>query len=195
LLDVAANYANYNADLTRTIPVNGRFTRRQRQVYQAVLRVLRAQIKALVPGKKWKAWQKEAEQSIEKELVDLGLLTLREIKRQHPDKPAFKRHFMHGVGHPLGLDVHDLALLNEPFAPGWVMTIEPAIYLPTEGFAVRLENDALITESGAVDLMADIPIEPEEIEQLMSAARKRSRRQRRPSMTARRAEELMSLSR
>jgi Xaa-Pro aminopeptidase len=167
LLDIAANYANYNSDLTRTIPVSGKFTPRQRQVYDAVLRVLRAQIKGLTPAKKWDQWHKEAEQAIEHELLGLELLTPRDIKKQDPEKPAFKKYFMHGVGHPLGLDVHDLGLLREPFAPGWVMTVEPGIYIPEEGFAVRLENDVLITENGAVDLMADIPIEADEIEELM----------------------------
>lgn len=167
LLDVAASYANYNSDLTRTIPVNGRFTKRQRAVYDAVLRVFRQSVKGLTVGKKWKDWQKEAEQLIEKELVDLGLLTLREIKRQNPDKPAFKKHFMHGLGHPIGLDVHDVGITTEPFQAGWVMTVEPAIYIKEEGFAVRLENDILITENGTVDLMAQIPIEAEEIEDLM----------------------------
>ena len=105
---------------------------------------------------------------IEKELVDLGLLTTRAIKRQDPDKPAFKQYFMHGLGHPLGLDVHDLGFTTEPFASGWVMTVEPAIYIPKEDLAVRLENDVLITENGVVDLMADIPLEPDEIEDLMN---------------------------
>jgi Xaa-Pro aminopeptidase len=168
LLDVAANYANYNADMTRTIPVSGRFTRRQRRVYNAVLRVLRASIQGLVPGKKPKDWQKEAEQMIEKELVDLGLLTMREIKRQDPDKPAFKKYFMHGLGHPLGLDVHDVGFTIEPIQPGWVMTVEPAIYVREEGFAVRLENDILVGANGNTDLMADIPIEADEIEELMN---------------------------
>ena len=171
LLDVAANYANYNADMTRTIPVSGRFTRRQRQVYNAVLRVLRASVKGLVPGKKPKDWQEEAEQMIEKELVDLGLLTRREIKRQDPDKPAFKKYFMHGLGHPLGLDVHDVGFTTEPIQPGWVMTVEPAIYVKEEGFAVRLENDILVGENGNMDLMADIPIEADEIEELMNKKR------------------------
>jgi Xaa-Pro aminopeptidase len=170
LLDVAASYANYNADMTRIIPVSGRFTRRQRQVYDAVLRVLRDCIKGLIPGKKPKDWQKEAEQLIEKELVDLKLLTVREIKKQDPDKPAFKQYFMHGVGHPLGLDVHDVGFTTEPMQSGWIMTVEPAIYIREEGFAVRLENDVLITETGPVDLMADILIEPEEIEELMTKA-------------------------
>jgi len=172
LLDVAASYANYNADMTRTIPVSGRFTRRQKQVYQAVLRVQRACIQALRPGKKPKDWQKEAEQFMEKELVDLGLLTTRQIRRQSPDAPALKQYFMHGVGHPLGLDVHDVALTVNPMQAGWVMTVEPGIYLPEEGFAVRLENDVLVTGNGPVDLMADVPIEPGEIEDLMRSRRR-----------------------
>ena len=164
LLDVAASYANYNSDLTRTLPVSGRFTRRQKQVYNAVLRVLRQSIAGLTPGKLTKDWQKEAEQFTQKELVDLGLLTTREIRKQNPDRPALKKYFMHGVGHPIGLDVHDVGLTVEPIQPGWVLTVEPAIYLPAEGFAVRLENDILIQEGGNIDLMADIPIEADEIE-------------------------------
>ena len=167
LLDVAASYANYNSDLTRTVPVSGRFTRRQKQVYNAVLRVLRAVSEAATPGKLPKDWQKEAELFVEKELVDLGLLKPSEIKKQNPDQPAFKKYFMHGVGHPLGLDVHDVGHTVEPFQPGWVLTVEPAIYLKEEGFAVRLENDILVQEGGNVDLMADIPIEAGEIEDLM----------------------------
>jgi Xaa-Pro aminopeptidase len=173
LLDVAAAYANYNADLTRTIPVSGRFTRRQRQVYQAVLRVLRAQTAGLQPGKKWRQWQEEAEDAVAKECVELGLLKPRDLKRKvkDPDKKPVKKFFMHGCGHPLGLDVHDVGFTTEPFQPGWVMTVEPAIYLPKEDLAVRLENDVLITEHGAVDLMADIPLESDEIEALMSKRR------------------------
>lgn len=168
LLDVAAARMNYNSDLTRTLPVNGRFTRRQKQVYNAVLRVLKASTAGLVPGKRTKDWQKEAEQMIEKECVDLGLLTLKDIKRQDPATPAFKKYFMHGVGHPIGLDVHDVGFTTEPFAPGWVMTVEPAIYIAEEGLAVRLENDVLITSEGPRDLMADIPIEADAIEDLMA---------------------------
>jgi Xaa-Pro aminopeptidase len=171
LLDVAANYANYNADMTRTIPVGGRYSRRQKQVYNAVLRVLRGSIDGLKPGKRWKEWQKEAEQLIEKECVDLGLLKMTDIKKQDPDKPAVKKYFMHGVGHPLGLDVHDVGLVTEPMQEGWVMTVEPAIYIPDEGFAVRLENNVLIKASGNVDLMADIPIEADQIEDLMNRKR------------------------
>ena len=167
LLDVAAAYANYNADLTRTIPVSGQFSRRQKRVYNAVLRVLRQCIAGLTPGKKTKDWQKEAEQAMEKELVDLGLLTLRQIKQQDPESPAVKKYFMHGVGHPLGLDVHDVGLTTQPIEAGWVMTVEPGIYIREEGFAVRLENNVLVTDHGATDLMADVPIEAEEIENLM----------------------------
>jgi Xaa-Pro aminopeptidase len=167
LLDVAANYANYNADLTRTIPVNGKFTRRQKQVYNAVLRVLRAVSAAATPGKLTKDWQAEAESFIEKELVDLGLITTAQIKKQDPDNKAFRKYFMHGVGHPLGLDVHDVGITIEPFQPGWVLTVEPAIYIKEEGFAVRLENDILVQEGGNRDLMGHIPIEAADVEALM----------------------------
>jgi Xaa-Pro aminopeptidase len=167
LLDVAAKYANYNSDLTRTIPVSGKFTRRQKQVYQAVLRVLRACSKAAVPGKLPRDWQKEAEAFIQEELLELGLLKPADIRKQNPDRPALKKYFMHGVGHPIGLDVHDVTHTTEPMEPGWVITVEPAIYIPEEGFAVRLENNIVIREGGNEDLMADIPIEAEEIERLM----------------------------
>ena len=175
LLDVAGTHANYNADMTRTIPVNGRFTKRQRAVYDSVLHVLRRCTAGLVPGKKPKQWQKEAEQYVEEELLKLGLLKPADIKRQKPDAPAVKKYFMHGVGHPLGLDVHDLAITTEPMQAGWVMTVEPAIYVPEEGFAVRLENDVLVTDSGPVDLMAHIPIEAEEIEAIMNAGQSSAR--------------------
>jgi Xaa-Pro aminopeptidase len=171
LLDVAASYANYNSDLTRTIPVSGRFNRRQRQVYEAVLRVMRATAKAATPGKLPKQWQKEAESFMAKELLALGLLKPSEVRRQDPEKPALKKYFMHGVGHPLGLDVHDVALTTEPIQAGWVLTVEPGIYIPDEGFAVRLENNIVVQDGGNVDLMADIPIEAEEIEQLMRRRR------------------------
>ncbi|HXR07969.1 MAG TPA: Xaa-Pro aminopeptidase [Candidatus Acidoferrum sp.] len=167
LLDVGAGYANYNADMTRTIPVSGRFTRRQKQVYNAVLRVMRAVSQAATPGKLSRDLQTEADQFVEKELVDLGLLTLAEIKKQDPGNKAFRKYFMHGVGHPLGLDVHDLTLTVEPIQPGWVLTVEPGIYIRKEGFGVRLENDILVREGGNVDLMETIPIEAEDVERLM----------------------------
>jgi Xaa-Pro aminopeptidase len=168
LLDVASSYANYNADMTRTIPVSGRFSRRQKQVYQAVLRVLRALSRAATPGKLPRDWQKEADQLVEKELVDLRLLSLAEIKRQDPDNKAFRKYFMHGAGHPLGLDVHDSAITVEPIQAGWVLTVEPAIYIREEGFGIRLENNILVRDGGNADLMENIPIEPDEVEQLMS---------------------------
>lgn len=167
LLDVAAGYGNYMSDLTRTIPVSGRFTRRQKQVYNAVLRVFRQIVKAMTPGKTVFDLRKETEALIEKECVDLGLLTPAQIKKQTPDNPAVKKHFMHGVSHPIGLDVHDVFYVNQRIQPGWVLTCEPAIYIKEEGFGVRLENTILVTENGQADLMADIPIEAEEIEKLM----------------------------
>jgi Xaa-Pro aminopeptidase len=173
LLDVAASYANYNSDLTRTIPVNGRFTKRQRQVYDAVLRVYRKSAALLAPGKVIKDWQKESEQLIEKELVDLGLLKISQIKRQNPDNPAFKKYFMHGLGHPIGLDVHDVGNTIGPIQAGWVMTCEPGIYIPEEGIGIRLETDLLVTEHGPIDLMASVPIEAGEIEGLMNDQQQR----------------------
>lgn len=169
LLDVAAAYANYNSDLTRTIPVSGRFTRRQRQVYDAVLRTLRASIAGLQPGARPKAWQEAAEELLARECVDLGLLKPADLaaRPDDPTKRPVKQFFMHGLGHPLGLDVHDVGFTAEPFAPGWIMTVEPGLYLRSEGIGVRLENDILITEKGPVDLMSDIPLEAGELEALM----------------------------
>lgn len=167
LLDVAARYANYNADLTRTLPISGKFTSRQRDVYEAVLRVLRASIQGATVGKLHRDWQKEAQAVMNDELLRLGLLKPRDIKKQTPDDPACRKYFMHGLGHLLGLDVHDVGFSTEPFAPGWVLTVEPGIYVPEEGFGIRLENDVLVTEEGPVDLMAQIPIEADEIEALM----------------------------
>jgi Xaa-Pro aminopeptidase len=169
LMDVAAGYANYSTDLTRTIPVSGRYTPRQRKVYDAVLRVLRAVRKAAAPGKLPKDWQAEADALVEKELVDLGLITMSDIAQQDPEEPAFRKYFMHGVGHPLGLDVHDLALTVGPMQAGWVMTVEPGIYIREEGFGVRIENDFVVQEGGNVDLTESIPIEAEHIEELMNA--------------------------
>ena len=167
LLDVAASYANYNADLTRTLPVNGRFSRRQKQIYNAVLRVQQSAIKNAVVGKLHRDWQKEAQNHMNEELLALGLLKRSDIKKQDPDNPACRKYFPHGLGHPLGLDVHDVGFLNEPFAQGWVLTVEPGIYIPEEAIGIRLENNVLVTGAGPVDLMAHIPIEPDAIEALM----------------------------
>jgi Xaa-Pro aminopeptidase len=168
LLDVAAGLGNYMSDLTRTIPVSGRFTRRQKQVYNAVLRIFRAQVAALTPGKTTKDLRLECEERTAKECVDLGLLKMSEIKKQKPDEPAVKKFFMHGVSHPIGLDVHDVTYNHFKIEPGWVLTVEPAIYIPQENFGVRLENTVAVMENGPLDLMAGIPIEADEIEALMN---------------------------
>lgn len=168
LLDVGASYANYNADLTRTIPVSGRFTRRQRAVYDAVLRVMRACIALAVPGKSHREWQKDSQILMNEELLKLGLITKADIRKQTPDNMACRKYYMHGLGHSLGLDVHDVTPPGPHFAPGWVLTVEPGIYIEKEGFGVRLENDILVTAQGPVDLMADIPVEADEIEALMN---------------------------
>lgn len=171
LLDVGSAYANYNSDLTRTIPVNGAFTPRQREVYDAVLRVMRQMIAHCVPGVRHRKWQLEAERLVEEELLQIGLLNEEEIQNQDPEKPALKKYFMHGLGHPLGLDVHDVGDMARPFEPGWILTVEPGIYLPDEGFGVRLENDVLVTAAGPVDLMENIPVEADHIEDLMRSSR------------------------
>jgi Xaa-Pro aminopeptidase len=168
LLDVGASYANYNADLTRTIPVNGRFTRRQKQVYNAVLRVLRAASKAAIPGKLHRDWQKESELLMQEELLGIGLLKPADVRKQDPMRPALKKYFMHGIGHPLGLDVHDVGITTEPFQAGWVLTVEPGIYIRDEGLGLRLENNIVIGEGENTDLMANIPLEAEAIEDLMN---------------------------
>lgn len=169
LLDVAAEYANYNADLTRCLPVSGRFTDRQRAVYNAVLRVLHEAKAMLRPGTLWDGYHKEVGLVMESELKALGLLTQQEIDDQNPDWPAYKKYFMHGTSHFLGLDVHDVGNKYRPFEPGMVFTCEPGIYIKEEGLGIRLENNILITETGNVDLMESIPLEADEIEELMNA--------------------------
>jgi Xaa-Pro aminopeptidase len=168
LLDVAAEYANYNADLTRSIPVNGRFSTRQREVYEAVLRVMKAARTMLVTGNVLDEYQTEVAKIMESELLGLGLLTKHDIEKQNPDWPAYKKYFMHGTSHLLGLDVHDVGSRYRKFAPGMVFTCEPGIYIREEGLGIRLENNILITDNGNTDLMAHIPIEVEEIEELMN---------------------------
>jgi len=167
LLDVAAGLGNYMSDMTRTIPVSGRFTRRQKQVYHAVLRVFRQMTRALVPGKTTKDLRTECEVLLAEECVGLGLLKPAQLKKQTPENPAVRPFFMHGVSHSIGLDVHDVAANHFKIQPGWVLSCEPAIYIREEGFGVRLENTILVTEDGQRDLMAGIPIEPDEIEALM----------------------------
>ena len=168
LMDFGAEYANYAADLTRSIPVNGKFTKRQKDVYNAVLKVMIAAKQMLVPGNTLDELNKEVGLIMEKELIQLGLITEEDIKNQNPDYPAYKKYFMHGTSHHLGLDVHDLSNRYDPFLPGMVFTCEPGIYIREENLGIRLENDILITDEGPVDLMANIPIEVEEIEALMA---------------------------
>ncbi|WP_373498158.1 aminopeptidase P N-terminal domain-containing protein [Desulfococcus sp.] len=168
LMDFGAEYAHYAADLTRTVPVNGRFSPRQRAVYDAVLRVQRAAIQMLRPGNSLKTYHKAVGAIMERELIHLGLLDPEEVKRQDEHAPLYRTYFMHGTSHHLGLDVHDYGIASRAFEPGMVFTCEPGIYIREEGIGVRIENDVLITDTGPVDLMANIPIEAEEIEFLMA---------------------------
>ena len=169
LLDVGACYANYNADMTRTIPVNGRFTKRQKQVYEAVHDVLNFATQMMTSGTYWVDYQKEVEKYTESKLIDLGLFTRKEVENQDKNQPLFKKYFMHGVAHHLGIDVHDVWEKYKPFAPGMVLTCEPGIYIREEGLGIRLENNLLITDNGAVNLMNHIPIHWEEIETIMNS--------------------------
>jgi Xaa-Pro aminopeptidase len=168
LMDVAAEYAGWNSDLTRTVPVNGRFTKRQRQVYDAVLRAFHELNGLVRPGNNPLDYHKQVIEVMERELVNLGLFTASEAKAQGPDKPLVKKYFMHGTSHHLGLDVHDVAPPHEPFAEGMVFTIEPGIYIREEKLGVRLENDILITKDCNIDLMGSIPLEAGAIEELMN---------------------------
>jgi len=170
LLDVGAEYANYSSDLTRCIPVNGKFTTRQKEVYNAVLHVKKEAEKLLIPGTIMAEYHKQVGHLMEEQLVNLGLISMEEIKTQNPDWPAYKKYFMHGTSHFLGLDTHDVGLWHEPIQAGMVFTCEPGIYIPEEGLGIRLEDDLVVQETGApFNLMKDIPLEVEEIEALMNA--------------------------
>ncbi|MNX67582.1 Xaa-Pro aminopeptidase [compost metagenome] len=167
LVDFGVCYANYNSDTTRCLPVNGKFSPRQREVYQAVLNCLKEGSKLLKPGILSGDYEKQMASLIEKELIGLGLLTTDEIANQNPDAPAYKKYFMHGTAHHLGLDVHDVGLYSRPFEKGMVLTCEPGIYIREEGIGCRLENDYLLTENGNINLSEAMPIEIDEIEYLM----------------------------
>jgi Xaa-Pro aminopeptidase len=170
LLDVGAEYANYSSDLTRCLPVNGRFTARQKAVYNAVLHVKNEAQKLLVPGTIMAEYHKQVGSLMEEQLVGLGLISMEDIKTQNPDWPAYKKYFMHGTSHFLGLDTHDVGIWHEPISAGMVFTCEPGIYIPEEGLGIRLEDDLVVQSSGApFNLMGDIPIEAEAIEDLMNA--------------------------
>jgi len=170
LLDVAAEYANYSSDLTRTIPVSGRYTDRQKAVYNAVLRVKNEATKMLKPGVLWKQYHVEVGKIMTSELLGLGLIDKADVQNENPEWPAYKKYFMHGTSHHLGLDTHDYGLLHEPMKPNMVFTVEPGIYIPEEGFGIRLEDNVVVQETGdPFNLMRNIPIEVDEIEGLMNA--------------------------
>lgn len=170
LLDVAAEYANYSSDLTRTIPISGKFTQRQKAVYNAVLRVKNEATKLLVPGTIWAEYHKECGKIMTSELLGLGLLDKADVQNENPDWPAYKKYFMHGTSHHIGLDTHDYGELKTPMKANMVFTVEPGIYIPEEKMGVRLEDDVVIQEKGEpFNLMGNIPIEVEEIEHLMNA--------------------------
>ena len=168
LIDVGAEYANYSSDMTRTIPVSGRFTDRQKAVYNAVNRVKNEATKLLVPGTIWADYHVEVGKLMTSELLGLGLIDKADIKNENPDWPAYKKYFMHGTSHQMGLDTHDYGILSEPMQANMVFTVEPGIYIPDEGFGIRLEDDVVIQAQGdPLNLMKNIPIEVEEIEALM----------------------------
>ena len=170
LLDVAAEYGNYSADLTRTIPVSGVFTKRQKEVYNSVLRVKNEATKLLIPGMIWKDFHLEVGKLMTSELQGLGLLDKADIQNENPENPAYKKYFMHGTAHHLGLNTHDYGHLHLPMEANMVFTVEPGIYIPQEGFGVRLEDDVVIQKSGApTNLMKNIPIEVEDIESIMNS--------------------------
>lgn len=169
LFDFGAEYANYNADMSRSVPVSGRFTKRQKDVYNAVLRIMKEARKMLLPGTIWNDYHAEVGKIVEFELIALGLLDKQDIAKQDPNAPLYKKYFMHGTSHHLGLDVHDFASRYKPFEAGNLLTCEPGIYIPKEGLGIRIENNILITKNGNIDLMDDIPVEVEEIEEIMNS--------------------------
>ncbi len=166
LMDFGAEYANYIADCTRTIPVNGRFTPRQRQCYEAVLRVMKKTETFFVPGNSADFVTRETHRLMEKEMIALGLFTQEQVDRQDPDKPLYFKYLMHGVSHPIGLDVHDVGSKYAPFKKGMVQTLEPGLYIPEEGIGIRIEDDIMVDDA-PVNLMASIPREADDIESLM----------------------------
>ena len=170
LLDVAAEYANYSSDLTRCIPVSGRFTKRQKAVYNAVLHVKNEAEKLLVPGVIMADYHKNVGLLMEEQLVGLNLISIDDIKNQKPEWPAYKKYFMHGTSHFIGLDTHDVGLWHQPVQAGMVFTCEPGIYIPEENLGIRLEDDLVVQEKGKpFNLMKNIPLEAEAIEDLMNA--------------------------
>lgn len=171
-MDFGAEYANYAADMSRSIPVNGKFSPRQRQVYEAVLRVMQYAKQLLSPGVTIQNYHKEVCKTMNLELIGLGLYTEEDVLHAPAASPMYMRYYMHGTSHFMGLDTHDVGSKDIPLQPGMVLSCEPGIYIPGEGIGIRLENDILITETGNIDLMESIPIHPDEIESLMAAGRK-----------------------
>ncbi len=168
LLDVAAEYGNYASDMTRCIPVSGKFTKRQREVYDSVLRVMKGAAAILKPGNTFEKYNAAVGDMMTRELIQLGLITEEDVKNQNPAWPAYKKYFMHGTSHFIGLDVHDVGFFAEPMQVGMAFTIEPGIYIPEENLGIRLENNYIITATGNDDLMKNIPLEADEIEALMA---------------------------
>lgn len=169
LMDFGAEYANYASDLTRCFPVNGRFTQRQKDVYNAVLKVKTESEKLLVPGTFLVDYHKEVGKLMESELLGLGLIDQTDIKNQVPAWPAYKKYFMHGTSHYIGLDTHDVGSWTTPIEAGNAFTCEPGIYIPEENLGIRLEDDLIVQENRApFNLMGDIPIEAEAIEDAMN---------------------------
>lgn len=169
LMDCAAEYANYNADLTRTVPVSGRFSKRQKEVYNAVLRVHREVKSIMNAGAVLNEINQEAGRLMESELIRLKLLKKEDIKKQDKANPLYKKYFPHGTAHFLGLDVHDVGNRFDKLKPGAVLTCEPGIYIREENLGIRIENNILVTNSMPIDLMANIPIEADEIEEIMNS--------------------------
>tara|TARA_R110002073_G_scaffold57778_4_gene146697 strand:- start:107821 stop:109116 length:1296 start_codon:yes stop_codon:yes gene_type:complete len=169
LMDVGAEYANYASDMTRTIPVSGTFTKRQKEVYNAVLRVKNEATKLLVPGAFWEAYHVEVGKLMTSELLGLGLLDKADVQNENPEWPAYKKYYMHGTSHHMGLDTHDYGILSDPIQANMVFTVEPGIYIPDEDFGIRLEDDVVVQETGEpFNLMRNIPIEVDAIEALMN---------------------------
>ena len=169
LMDVGAEYANYSSDMTRTIPVSGRYTKRQKDIYNAVLRVKNDATKMIVTGTDWKKYHVEVGKLMTSELLGLKLLDKSDIQSETKENPAYKKYFMHGTSHHMGLDTHDYGLLEDPMEENMVFTVEPGIYLPDENFGVRLEDDVVVQKNSTpINLMKNIPIEIEEIEDLMN---------------------------
>ena len=168
LIDYGAEYANYNADMTRTIPVSGRFTKRQKEVYNAVLSVMKTATTMMKPGILLFDYNNSIGEIMEAELVKIKLLKLADIKKQDKERPLYKKYFPHGTAHFLGLDVHDIGDRYAKLPNGALLTCEPGIYIPEEGIGIRLENNIYVTEKGNIDLMAKVPIEADEIEELMN---------------------------